>query len=68
MGGSGSRHGEGPRSVTRKLVTYGPDGQVTDCLFCRIAAGGVPENELWYSDELVAVFVPRHPAARLHFL
>ena len=53
---------------TKKHVTYGPDGAVVDCLFCRITNGG-ESNPLWYSDARVSVFVPKHSlAGRLHFL
>lgn len=51
-----------------KQVTYGPAGEVVDCLFCRIANGG-ERNPIWLQDDRVAVFVPnRSLAGRLHFL
>ncbi|CAF1106090.1 unnamed protein product [Didymodactylos carnosus] len=42
--------------------------EVHDCLFCRIVHGESEINQLWYADDLCALFVPRSPAARLHFL
>ncbi len=58
MGGGGS-----------KGVQLAADGSVASCLFCRIVAGTEPGGApLWYKDDRVAVFVPRGPAALLHFL
>lgn len=49
-------------------MTYGPTGQVIDCLFCRIA-NNRELNPIWLQDDRVAVFVPnRSLAGRLHFL
>lgn len=48
-------------------MTYGADGSVDACLFCRIALG-LERNPLWYRDDRVSVFVPRSPAAVLHLL
>jgi hypothetical protein len=54
---------------TAKGVSYAADGSVVDCLFCRIVNGTEPGGApLWYKDAQVAVFVPRTPAAALHFL
>ena len=56
-------------SSTRKGVTYDHDGLIEDCLFCRIVEGRESDGApLWYIDSRVAAFVPRSPAARLHFL
>lgn len=38
-----------------------------DCLFCRIAAGGIPSEKL-YEDDLVFVFRDIHPQAPVHAL
>jgi hypothetical protein len=59
-----------PHAVrTRKGVAYAADGAVIDCLFCRIVQGREPGGApLWYNDGVVAAFVPRTPAAALHFL
>jgi hypothetical protein len=58
---------------TRKGVTYAPAGaegeRVVGCLFCDLVNERIPGGApLWYSDDDVAVFVPRTPAAALHFL
>lgn len=61
MGSSGSK--------SHKGVVYGADGSVQKCLFCDIISGRQPGGApLWYRDDRVAVFVPRTPAGRLHFL
>lgn len=53
----------------KKGVTYlKGTNKITDCLFCRIVRGESPPNELWYQDDKCSIFVPRGPAARLHFL
>jgi hypothetical protein len=52
---------------TRKGVSYDASGGLVECLFCKISAREAP-NPLWYRDQLVSVFVPRQPAAALHFL
>lgn len=52
-----------------KGVSYSPEGEITDCVFCRIADGTAPNGApLWYNDGKVVVFVPRTPDAALHFL
>ncbi|CAF1048967.1 unnamed protein product [Rotaria magnacalcarata] len=57
------------RTRNRKGVTYSTDNnEVVDCLFCRIVRGESPANHLWYRDDQCAMFIPRGPAARLHFL
>lgn len=54
---------------SKKGVVYSKaTGDIVDCLFCRIVRGESPVNQLWYQDELCAVFIPRSPAARLHLL
>ncbi len=56
-------------TTTVKTVTYNASGHVVACLFCRIADGREPGGApLWYADSLVSAFVPRTPAAALHFL
>lgn len=65
MGAALATNGGRPR--TRKGATRDADGNVTDCLFCRIASGR-EGNPLWYRDDRVAVFATRTPAARLHLL
>jgi len=40
---------------------------MTDCIFCRIAAGEIPSN-LVYQDEHVVAFPDIHPAAPTHLL
>lgn len=56
-------------SSTRKGVSFDKDGAIDDCLFCRIIEGREPGGApLWFKDSRVAAFVPRSPAARLHFL
>ena len=40
---------------------------MSDCLFCKIAAGEVPANNLYEDDELLA-FHDIRPIARVHFL
>lgn len=56
-------------NTIHKGVTYNEKKEVIDCLFCRITAGKEPNGApLWYKDQKVAVFIPRTPAARLHFL
>ena len=54
---------------TKKGVIYEKKtGEITDCLFCRIARGESPENQLWYQDDQCVVFIPRGPVAQLHLL
>jgi hypothetical protein len=67
MGASASQPVESSKTTTVKGVTLNRHGQLISCLFCRIAASK-EDNELWYRDEHVAVFVPRSPAARVHLL
>jgi histidine triad (HIT) family protein len=38
-----------------------------DCIFCKIAAGGIPANKLYEDDEVVA-FWDLNPQAPKHFL
>lgn len=40
---------------------------MTDCIFCRIAAGAL-EAEIVYQDEAAIAFLDRHPAARGHVM
>lgn len=40
---------------------------MTQCLFCRIAAGEIPSNKLYEDDELIA-FHDIYPKAPVHFL
>lgn len=40
---------------------------MTDCLFCKIAAGEIP-SELVYEDELLVVFRDINPKAEVHLL
>lgn len=40
---------------------------MSDCLFCRIAAGEIPAD-IVYQDEQVVVFKDIHPRARVHLL
>ena len=40
---------------------------MTDCIFCRIAAGEIPSN-LVYQDDHVVAFPDIHPAAPVHVL
>lgn len=40
---------------------------MTDCLFCKIAAGEIPSKKL-YEDELVYAFYDIDPKAPVHFL
>ena len=40
---------------------------MTDCIFCKIAAGQIPCNKIYEDDELLA-FHDIRPAARVHFL
>ncbi len=40
---------------------------MTDCLFCKIAAGEIP-SEIVYQDDQVTVFKDIHPAAPVHML
>lgn len=62
----GSEHGQVRR---KKGVVYSKEtNEIVDCLFCRIVREQMPENQLWYKDDLCAVFIPRAPAARLHLL
>jgi len=57
------------RTRNKKGVVYSKENnEIVDCLFCRIARGQSPPNQLWYSDDQCAVFIPRGPAARLHLL
>lgn len=40
---------------------------MSDCLFCKIAAGEIPSNKV-YEDELVYAFYDIDPQAPVHFL
>ena len=40
---------------------------MSDCLFCKIAAGEIPSNKLYEDEELIA-FYDIDPQAPLHFL
>lgn len=40
---------------------------MSDCIFCKIAAGEVPCNKI-YEDDRVLAFHDIHPFARVHFL
>lgn len=40
---------------------------MSDCIFCRIAAGAL-EAEIVYQDEAAVAFLDRHPAARGHVM
>jgi histidine triad (HIT) family protein len=40
---------------------------MSDCLFCKIAAGDIPSKKL-YEDELVCAFYDIDPKAPVHFL
>ena len=40
---------------------------MSDCLFCKIAAGEIPSNKV-YEDELVYAFYDIDPQAPTHFL
>lgn len=40
---------------------------MTDCLFCKIAAGDIPA-EMVFSDDQVLVFKDIHPQTRVHLL
>ncbi|MCL2411493.1 MAG: HIT domain-containing protein, partial [Treponema sp.] len=40
---------------------------MSDCLFCKIAAGDLPCKKLYEDDEIL-VFHDIHPAAPVHFL
>ena len=40
---------------------------MSDCLFCKIAAGDIPSNKV-YEDELVYAFYDIDPQAPVHFL
>ena len=40
---------------------------MSDCIFCRIAAGEIPSRKI-YEDELVFAFHDINPVAPLHFL
>lgn len=40
---------------------------MTDCIFCRIAAGTL-DAEIVYQDEAAIAFLDRHPAARGHVM
>src|SRR5512136_695629 len=40
---------------------------MTDCLFCKIAAGKIP-SEVVYQDDMVLAFKDIHPKARVHVL
>jgi len=54
---------------SKKGVVYSKENnEIVDCLFCRIVRGESTVNQLWYKDDQCVVFVPRGPAARLHFL
>lgn len=60
---------EQTKTRSKKGVVYSKEThEVVDCLFCRIARGQSPPNQLWYSDDKCVVFIPRGPAARLHLL
>jgi hypothetical protein len=57
------------KTRSKKGVVYlKTNNEIIDCLFCRIARGESPPNQLWYQDDRCAVFIPRSPAARLHLL
>lgn len=57
------------KSRDKKGVTYSTEtNEIIDCLFCRIIRGESPPNQLWYRDDQCALFIPRGPAASLHFL
>ena len=57
------------QTKTKKGVVYSKEnGEIVDCLFCRIVRGESLFNPLWYKDDQCAVFIPRGPAARLHLL
>lgn len=54
---------------SKKGVEYSNEtNEIVSCLFCRIARGESPANQLWYQDDKCSLFIPRQPAARLHFL
>jgi diadenosine tetraphosphate (Ap4A) HIT family hydrolase len=60
---------EQAKTRSKKGVVYSKENnEIVDCLFCRIVRGESPVNPLWYKDDQCAVFIPRGPAARLHFL
>ena len=60
---------EQTKTRSRKGVVYSKENnEIVDCLFCRITRGESPANQLWYKDDQCVVFIPRGPAARLHFL
>lgn len=40
---------------------------MSDCIFCKIAAGEIPSNKI-YEDEKVIAFRDIHPQAPVHFL
>lgn len=40
---------------------------MSDCIFCRIAAGTIPSNKI-YEDEDILAFKDIHPQAPVHFL
>lgn len=40
---------------------------MSNCIFCKIAAGEIPANKLFEDDELIA-FHDIHPKAPVHFL
>ncbi len=40
---------------------------MTDCIFCKIAAGEIPSDKI-YEDEKVVAFRDIHPQAPVHFL
>lgn len=40
---------------------------MTDCIFCKIVAGGIPSKKLYEDDEVIA-FHDIHPIAPVHFL
>ena len=57
------------KTRSKKGVVYSRETQeIVDCLFCRIAHGQSPPNQLWYADDRCVVFIPRAPVARLHLL
>ena len=57
------------KTRSKKGVVYSKENnEIVDCLFCRIVRGESPVNHLWYKDDQCALFIPRGPAARLHFL
>jgi histidine triad (HIT) family protein len=44
-----------------------PEGNMADCIFCKIISGEIPSQKL-YQDELVTAFRDIHPVAPTHVL